>query len=165
MRATGAAEVFDNALAADALGAMIDDLYSAKVLRLAAEMPRAGRLAQPDATSEKVSKLCGSRVVVDVKVQDGQVADFAQDVKACALGQASASVLGAHVIGATLPELEAARDAFRAMLKSGGPAPEGRFGDLSLLAPVKDYPARHTSTLLAFEAVAEAMRNAVERRT
>ena len=143
---------------------MIDDLYSAKLLRLAAEMPRAGRLAEPDATSEKVSKLCGSRVVVDVKVEGGHVADFAQDVKACALGQAAASVLGAHVIGASLQELESTRDAFRSMLKAGGPAPEGRFGDLALLAPVKDYPARHTSTLLAFEAVAEAVRNAVDRR-
>lgn len=143
---------------------MIDDLYSAKLLRLAAEMPRAGRLAAPDATSEKVSKLCGSRIVVDVRVEGDRVADFAQDVKACALGQAAASVLGAHVIGASLAELEGARDAFRFMLKAGGPAPEGRFGDLALLAPVKDYPARHTSTLLAFEAVAEAMRNAVERR-
>jgi len=144
---------------------MIDDLYSAKVLRLAAEMPRAGRLPAPDATSEKVSKLCGSRVVVDVKVQDGHVADFAQDVKACALGQAAAAVLGANVMGASLSELESARDAFRSMLKTGGPPPEGRFGDLALLAPVKDYPARHTSTLLAFEAAAEAMRSAVERRT
>lgn len=144
---------------------MIDDLYSAKLLRLAAEMPRAGRLAEPDATSEKVSKLCGSRIVVDVKVEDGRVADFAQEVKACALGQAAASVLGAHVIGASLEELEATLDAFRSMLKAGGPAPEGRFGDLALLAPVKDYPARHTSTLLAFETAVEAVRNAVERRT
>lgn len=143
---------------------MIDDLYSAKLLRLAAEMPRAGRLADPDATSEKISKLCGSRVMVDVKVEGDRVADFAQDVKACALGQAAASVLGAHVIGASLAELEGARDAFRAMLKTGGAAPEGRFGDLALLAPVKDYPARHTSTLLAFEAAAEAVRNAVQRR-
>ena len=136
---------------------MIDDLYSAKLLRLAAEMPRAGRLADPDASSEKVSKLCGSRVVVDVKVEGDRVADFAQDVKACALGQAAASVLGAHVIGASLSELISTRDAFKAMLKAGGPAPAGRFADLALLAPVKDYPARHTSTLLAFEAVAEAV--------
>lgn len=143
---------------------MIDDLYSTKLLRLAAEMPRAGRLVRPDASSEKVSKLCGSRVVVDVTVEDGHVADFAQDVKACALGQAAAAVLGAHVIGASLEELETTRDAFRAMLKAGGPAPAGRFGDLALLAPVKDYPARHTSTLLAFEAAAEAVRHAVERR-
>jgi len=136
---------------------MIDDLYSAKLLKLAAEMPRAGRLADPDASSEKVSKLCGSRVVVDVKVEGDRVADFAQDVKACALGQAAASVLGAHVIGASLAELITTRDAFKAMLKADGPAPAGRFADLALLAPVKDYPARHTSTLLAFEAVAEAV--------
>ena len=143
---------------------MIDDLYSAKLLKLAANLPRSGRLADPDATSEKVSKLCGSRVVVDVKLDGERVADFAQEVKACALGQAAASVLGAHVIGASLQELEATRDAFRSMLKAGGPAPEGRFRDLALLAPVKDYPARHTSTLLAFEAAAEAVRNAVDRR-
>jgi len=143
---------------------MIDDLYSAKLLRLAAETPRIGRLADPPATSEKVSKLCGSRVVVDVKVDGDRVVDFAQDVKACALGQAAASVLGAHVVGASLAELEDTRDRFKAMLKSGGPAPEGRFSDLALLAPVKDYPARHTSTLLAFEAAAEAVRDAVARR-
>jgi NifU-like protein involved in Fe-S cluster formation len=144
---------------------MIDDLYSAKLLRLAAEMPRAGRLADPDASSEKVSKLCGSRIVVDVNVRGGRVTDFAQDVKACALGQASASVLGAHVIGASLAELEAARDAFRAMLKAKGPAPEGRFAELELLAPVRDYPARHTSTMLAFEAVAEAVAQAVAKES
>ena len=143
---------------------MIDDLYSAKLLRLAAELPHVGRLADPDGSSEKVSKLCGSRVIVDVKVAGEQVVDFAQDVKACALGQASASVLGAHVIGASLADLEAARDAFRAMLKADGPAPEGRFADLALLAQVKDYPARHTSTLLAFEAAVEAVRNAVARK-
>lgn len=142
---------------------MIDDLYSAKLLKLAANLPRVGRLDAPDATSEKVSKLCGSRVTVDVKVEGDRVADFAQDVKACALGQASAAVLGAHVIGASLAELESARDAFRAMLKADGPPPEGRFAELALLAPVKDYPARHTSTLLAFEAAAEAVKNAVER--
>lgn len=142
---------------------MIDDIYSAKVLRLAAETPRLGRLADPHATSEKVSKLCGSRVVVDVKVDGDHVSDFAQDVKACALGQAAASVLGAHVIGASLAEIEGTRDTFRAMLKAGGPAPEGRFADLALLAAVRDYPARHTSALLAFEAAAEAVRDAVAK--
>ncbi|KRB50624.1 MAG: iron-sulfur cluster assembly scaffold protein [Pseudomonadota bacterium] len=142
---------------------MIDDLYSAKLLKLAANMPRAGRLAAPDASSEKVSKLCGSRVTVDVVVEGDRVADFAQDVKACALGQASASVLGEHVLGASLAEIEMARDQFRAMLKQGADAPVGRFADLSMLAPVKDYPARHASTLLAFEAAAEAVRRAVER--
>jgi len=142
---------------------MIDDLYSAKLLRLAAETPRLGRLADPDASAEKVSKLCGSRIVVDVKVEDGRVSDFAQDVKACALGQAAASVLGAHVIGASLAELETTRDAFKAMLKAGGAAPEGRFAELALLAPVRDYPARHTSTLLAFEAVTEAVAAATRK--
>lgn len=142
---------------------MIDELYSAKLLRLAAETPRLGRLPDPDASSEKVSKLCGSRVIVDVKVEGDRVTDFAQDVKACALGQAAASVLGAHVVGASLSELETTRDAFRAMLKTGSAPPEGRFADLALLAPVKDYPARHTSTLLAFEAAAEAVRAAAAR--
>lgn len=142
---------------------MIDDLYSAKLLKLAANMPRAGRLAEPDATSEKVAKLCGSRVVVDVVVEGDRVVDFAQDVKACALGQAAAAVLGAHVIGASLAEIEMARDAFRDMLKQGAPAPVGRFSDLAMLAPVKDYPARHASTLLAFEATADAVRRAMER--
>jgi NifU-like protein involved in Fe-S cluster formation len=139
---------------------MIDDLYSAKLLKLAANMPRAGRLAAPDASVEKVAKLCGSRVVVDVTVADGRVADFAQDVKACALGQAAASVLGANVMGASLDELETARGQLRAMLKDGGPAPDGRFADLAMLEPVKDYPARHASTMLAFEAVTEAVRRA-----
>ncbi|HEY2660266.1 MAG TPA: iron-sulfur cluster assembly scaffold protein [Caulobacteraceae bacterium] len=141
---------------------MIDDLYSARILRLAADMPHAGRLPAPDASSEKVSKLCGSTIVVDVKVEDGKVTDFAQDVRACALGQAAAAVLGENVIGASLDEIEVAREALRAMLKANGPAPQGRFSELSVLAPVKDYPARHTSTLLAFEAAAEAVRTAVQ---
>ncbi len=139
---------------------MIDDLYSAKILGLAANMPRAGRLPAPDASSEKVAKLCGSRIVVDVKVEGGRVADFAQEVKACALGQAAAAILGAHVLGASLDEIEEARDALSSMLKSGGPPPEGRFKDLAVLEPVKDYPPRHASTLLAFEAAVEAVRAA-----
>ncbi|MFI4976508.1 MAG: iron-sulfur cluster assembly scaffold protein [Caulobacterales bacterium] len=147
---------------------MIDDLYSAKILTLAANMPRAGRLAAPDGTSEKVSKLCGSRVIVDVKLDGDRVADYAQEVKACALGQASAAVIGANAVGASVQEIEMARDALRAMLNSGGPPPTGRFADLSMLAPVKDYPPRHTSTLLAFEATVEACHRALEaaaRRT
>jgi NifU-like protein involved in Fe-S cluster formation len=142
---------------------MIDDLYSAKILKTAANMPRAGRLADPDGSAEKVSKLCGSRVLVDVKLKDGRVADYAQEVKACALGQAAAAIMGEHVIGATPEEIEAARDALRAMLKLGAPAPEGRFADLAMLAPVKDYPPRHASTMLAFEATAEACRRAQGR--
>jgi NifU-like protein involved in Fe-S cluster formation len=139
---------------------MIDDLYSATILRLVANIPHAGRLAAPDATSEKIAKLCGSKIIVDVILTDGQVSDFAQDVRACALGQASAAVLGAHVIGADLNEIEVARDALHAMLKSGGPPPQGRFSELSVLETVKDYPARHASTLLAFEAALEAVRKA-----
>lgn len=139
---------------------MFDDLYTARVLRLAADLPHRGRLAEPDASVEKTAKLCGSRVVVDVTVRDGRVAEFAQDVKACALGQASAGILGAGVIGASVEDLEAARDALRAMLKEGAPPPDGRFAELAVLAPVKDYPPRHASTLLAFEAAAEAARRA-----
>jgi NifU-like protein involved in Fe-S cluster formation len=139
---------------------MIDDLYSARILKLAANMPRAGRLSAPAASSEKVSRLCGSKVVVDVSVTDGRVVDFAQDVRACALGQASAAILGEHVIGASVGELVEARDGLRAMLKTGGPPPDGRFADLAVLAQVRDFPARHASTLLAFEAAAEAALNA-----
>ena len=142
---------------------MIDDLYTAKILKAAANMPRAGRLAHPDASAEKVSKLCGSRVLVDVTLKDGRIADYAQEVKACALGQAAAAVMGEHAIGATVQEIESARDALRAMLKEGGPPPEGRFADLAMLAPVKDYPPRHASTMLAFEATAEACRVALAK--
>ncbi len=143
---------------------MIDDLYSDRILRLAANMPRAGRLAQPDGTAEKTAKLCGSRIVVDLRMEDGRVADFAQDARACALGQAAAAVLGANVIGASAADIEAARDALRAMLKAGGPAPEGRFADLAVLAPVRDFPPRHASTLLAFEAAVAAVADAQARR-
>jgi NifU-like protein involved in Fe-S cluster formation len=139
---------------------MIDDLYSARILALAANMPRAGRLPAPQGSSEKVAKLCGSRIVVDVSLADGRVADFAQEVKACALGQAAAAILGEHVIGASLDEIVSARDQLASMLKSGGAAPEGRFKDLAVLEPVKDYPPRHASTLLAFEAAVEAVRAA-----
>lgn len=142
---------------------VIDDLYSTKILRLAAEMPRAGRLPAPQASSEKVSKLCGSKVTVDLCVEDGRVSDFAQDVQACALGQASAAILGEHVLGASVEEIVSARDELRAMLKANGPAPQGRFSELSVLEVVKDYPARHASTLLAFEAAAEAARLASTR--
>lgn len=144
---------------------MLDALYSDRILTLAANLPRAGRLAAPDATSLKVAKLCGSRVIVDVVVRDGAVVDLGQDVQACALGQAAAAVLGAHGVGATVEELEAARDALRAMLKEGAAPPQGRFADLAPLAVVKDYPARHASTMLAFEAAAEAARSAHARTT
>ena len=144
---------------------MIDALYSARVLKLAANMPHAGRLSAPQASVEKTAKLCGSRIVVDLSLKDGVVADFAQEVKACALGQAAAAVLGASVIGATPAEIEEARAALSAMLKAGGPAPTGRFADLAMLEPVKDYAARHASTLLAFEAASEAARQAQAQAT
>lgn len=143
---------------------MIDDLYSAKLLKLAANLPHLGRLEAPQGSSEKIAKLCGSRVVVDVALsEEGVVSAFAQDVKACALGQASASILGTHILGASLAELELARQQFSAMLKDGGSPPNGRFSDLAMLAPVKDYPARHASTLLAFEAAVDAVRQASTR--
>ncbi len=139
---------------------MFDELYTARVLALAANMPGTGRLASADASSTKTAKLCGSVITVDVVVREGRIVDFAQEVKACALGQAAAGVLGAAAIGATVEEVDLARTQLRAMLKDGGPAPTGRFADLAVLAPVKDYPARHASTLLAFEAAAEAARAA-----
>ena len=143
---------------------MIDDLYSARILKLAANMPGAGRLDAPQGSAERVARLCGSRVTVDIALDDqGRVSRFAQDVKACALGQASAAVLGAHVLGADLAEIEMAGQALRDMLMHGGEPPVGRFSDLAMLEPVKAYPARHASTLLAFEAAAEAVRQAKAR--
>jgi NifU-like protein involved in Fe-S cluster formation len=144
---------------------MIDALYSDRILRLAANMPRAGRLTDPGASAERVSKLCGSRVTVDVVLENGRVVDFAQDVRACALGQASAAVLGANVIGASAAELQLARDQLYAMLTTEGPVPQGRFADLAVLEPVKHYPARHASTLLAFEAVLAAVFEAQTAKT
>ena len=142
---------------------MIDELYSARLLELAANLPRLGRLEAPDARAERTAKLCGSRVAAEVKVADGVVTDFAQEVQACALGQASAAVLGDAVVGARVEEIEAARDGLRTMLKEGAAPPTGRFATLAALAPVRDYPARHASTLLAFEAAAAAARAAVDR--
>jgi NifU-like protein involved in Fe-S cluster formation len=144
---------------------MIDELYSARILRLAANMPHSGRLAAPQGTGERVAKLCGSRAVVDVALDDqGRIAEFAQDVKACALGQAAAGVLGETVIGASVDEVETARDALSAMLKSGGEGPEGRFEGLRALKLVADYPARHASTMVAIEATLDAVREAIARK-
>ncbi|MDI1282713.1 MAG: NifU-like protein involved in Fe-S cluster formation [Brevundimonas sp.] len=144
---------------------MIDDLYSARILKLAGNLPHAGRLAAPDGTGERVAKLCGSKAIVDVVLDaDGRIAAFAQDIKACALGQAAAGVLGESIIGASLAEIESARDATLAMLKTGGEGPTGRFEGLRALKQVADYPARHASTLVAIEATLEAIRAAVARR-
>lgn len=139
----------------------LNSVYNARILDLAGNIPRVGRLDNPGGTAKAHSKLCGSTVVVDLAVQDGVVSEFAHDVKACALGQASASILARNVIGATLTEVEAGRDGLRAMLKDGQAAPSGRFHELEFLAPVKDYRARHASTMLAFEAAAEAMEKAL----
>ena len=144
---------------------MIDEIYSKDILRLAADLPHAGRLERPDGTGERTAKLCGSRAIVDVKIAGSVVADFAQEVKACALGQAAASIVGANALGASLEEAREARDATRAMLKSGGDGPVGRFGGLRLLRPVADYPARHASSMVAIEALCDAVEAALEART
>jgi NifU-like protein involved in Fe-S cluster formation len=135
-------------------------LYSQRILALAADIPRLGRLQHPQATVKRRSPLCGSTVTVDLVTQDGRIVDFAQDVKACALGQAAASVVGANVIGRTRAEIEAARDALRGMLTQDGPAPPAPFDGLEVLRPAKDYRNRHVSILLALEATAQAMAQA-----
>ena len=141
---------------------MIDELYSARILTLAANMPRSGRLALPHGTGEQVAKLCGSRAIVDVRIDgNSRICDFAQDVKACALGQAAASIVGDAAIGATLEEVRDARDDMLMMLKHGGEGPEGRFEGLRALKQVADYPARHASTMVAIEALAKAHEEAM----
>ncbi|MFD3189113.1 iron-sulfur cluster assembly scaffold protein [Sedimentitalea sp. HM32M-2] len=135
-------------------------LYSARILALAADIPHLGRLEAPDASVKKRSPLCGSTVTVDVTVTDGRITDFAQDVKACALGQASAAVVGGAIIGATRPQVETARDQLKAMLKQDGPVPDAPFDGLQVLLPARDYKNRHSSILLALEATAEAMEQA-----
>ena len=136
---------------------MINEIYNKRILELAADIPRQGRLAHPDATATAHSKLCGSTVTVDLCVNDGAVVDFAHEVKACALGQASSSVMARHVIGATPEELRKVRDQMRSMLKDNGPPPSGPWADLAVLEPVRDYKARHASTLLTFDAVVKAL--------
>ncbi len=135
-------------------------LYSQRILALAADVPHVGRLAAPTASVRKRSPLCGSAVTVDVVVQDGRVADFAQEVRACALGQASAAVLGHVVLGRTRAEIETGRDALRAMLKAGAAPPAAPFDGYAALEPARDYKNRHASILLAIEATAEAMAQA-----
>ncbi len=135
-------------------------LYSGRILAMAAEMPRTTRLEAPDATAMRRSPLCGSTVTVDVTVRDGKVADYGQDVKACALGQAAASVVGANAVGRTLPEIEAARDSLRAMLKEGAEPPAPPWDGFEVLVPARDYRNRHASIMLAVEALAEAMERA-----
>ena len=136
---------------------MINDVYNAKILELAGNIPRLGRLAAPDASATAHSKLCGSTVTVDLKMDGGEVTDFAHDVKACALGQASSSIMARHVIGAKPAELRELRETVRKMLKENGPPPTGKWADIAVLEPVRDYKARHASTLLTFDAVVSAL--------
>ena len=136
-------------------------LYSNRILALAADIPHTERLEAPEATVKKRSPLCGSTVTVDVTMEDGRVARFGQDVKACALGQSAASVLGSVVIGRTPAELDRARDELRAMLKDGGPVPAAPFDGYEVLEPAREYRNRHASILLALEATAEAAHQAL----
>ncbi|HUB63060.1 MAG TPA: iron-sulfur cluster assembly scaffold protein [Methylocella sp.] len=131
---------------------MFPDIYNHRILELAGNIPRRGRLTAPSATAKAHSKLCGSTVIVDLVMADGQVVDFAHDVKACALGQAAASIMARHVIGASAPELRTLREQVYAMLKENGPPPTGKWSDVAILEPVRDFKARHASTLLTFDA-------------
>ncbi|HEY8567262.1 MAG TPA: iron-sulfur cluster assembly scaffold protein [Beijerinckiaceae bacterium] len=136
---------------------MLDEIYSRRILELAADIPRLGRLPAPHGTATAHSKLCGSTVTVDLAVEGGVVTDFAHDVKACALGQASSSVMARYVVGTSAEELRALRQAMTRMLKEGGPPPDGRWAELAALTPVRDFKARHASTLLTFDAVVKAL--------
>lgn len=138
-------------------------LYSGRILALAADIPHLGRLPDPMGSAKKRSPLCGSTVTVDVTLQDGRIAAFGQDVKACALGQAAAAVVGGAALGRTQDELARARDQLHAMLKSGGPAPDAPFAALEVLLPARDYANRHASILLSLEATLEAMEQALQR--
>ncbi|MDI7864051.1 iron-sulfur cluster assembly scaffold protein [Rhizobiaceae bacterium n13] len=135
----------------------MDDIYNSKILEFAGNIPRAGTLDDADASAQAHSKLCGSRVKVYLKMDGDVVTDFAHEVKACALGQASSSIMARHVIGAHADEIRKAREDMLAMLKAGGEGPSGRFEDMRFLKPVKDYKARHASTMLTFDAVVDAI--------
>jgi NifU-like protein involved in Fe-S cluster formation len=136
---------------------MLNEVYNERILDLAGNIPRLGRLSAPDATATAHSKLCGSTVTVDLKMNGDEVSDFAHDVKACALGQASSSIMARHVIGAKPAELRELRETVRKMLKENGPPPAGKWADIAVLEPVRDYKARHASTLLTFDAVVSAL--------
>jgi NifU-like protein involved in Fe-S cluster formation len=137
---------------------MLNEVYNRRILELAAGIPRLGRLEHPDASATAHSKLCGSTVTVDLKMDGDTVTDFAHEVKACALGQASSSIMARNVIGAKADELRSLRESVRKMLKENGPAPNsGKWADIAVLEPVRDYKARHASTLLTFDAVVSAI--------
>lgn len=142
----------------------MDDIYNAKILEFAGNIPLTGMLEDFDAQAQAHSKLCGSRVKVWLKMNGDTVAGFAHEVKACALGQASSSIMARHVIGATAAELRQARSDMLAMLKEGGEGPSGRFEDMRFLKPVRDYKARHASTMLTFDAVVDCLDQIEARR-
>ena len=136
---------------------MLNDVYNDRILELAGNIPRLGRLDAPDATATAHSRLCGSTVTVDLKMEGDTVTDFSHDVKACALGQASSSIMARHVIGARADELRSLRETVRRMLKENGAPPGGKWADIAVLEPVREYKARHASTLLTFDAVTAAI--------
>ena len=136
---------------------MINEVYNQRILELAANIPRLGRLQDADATATAHSKLCGSTVTVDLKMDGDTVSDFAHEVKACALGQASSSIMARQVVGAKASELRDLRESVRKMLKENGAPPSGRWTDIAVLEPVRDYKARHASTMLTFDAVVSAI--------
>lgn len=135
----------------------MDDIYNNRILEFAGNIPRGGTMPDADASAQKHSKLCGSKVKVYIKLQDDIVSAFSHEVRACALGQASSSIMGHHVVGASVAEIRKARQDMLDMLTSGGEGPEGRFEDMRVLKPVKDYKARHASTMLTFEAVCDCL--------
>lgn len=144
---------------------MINDVYNARILALAAEIPRLGRLPAPQASARAHSRLCGSTVTVDLMMEGDRVVDFAHEVRACALGQASSSLMARHVVGATADELRAVREAMWKMLRENGPPPQGAWDDFKVLEPVRDYKARHASTMLTFDAVVDAIGQIEAART
>lgn len=136
---------------------MMDEIYNSRILEFAGNIPETGRLADPDAEASAHSKLCGSKVRITLKMDGDTVTGFAHEVKACALGQASSSIMARHVVGATSAEIRQAREDMLAMLKADGEGPSGRFEDMRFLKPVRDYKARHASTMLTFDAVVAAI--------
>jgi NifU-like protein involved in Fe-S cluster formation len=136
---------------------MLTEIYNRQILELAGNIQRQGRLTEPSATAKAHSRLCGSTVIVDLLMENGEVVDFAHDVKACALGQAAAAIMARHVIGSTGPELRKLRDEVRAMLKEDGPPPAGKWEEIAVLEPVRDFKSRHASTLLTFEATLDCV--------
>jgi len=137
---------------------MLNEVYNRRIIELAGTIPRIGRLPDPDASATAHSKLCGSTVTIDLKMDGDTVTDFAHEVKACALGQASSSIMAHHVVGSNADELRALRETVRKMLKeNGAPPAEGKWADIAVLEPVRDYKARHASTMLTFDAVVDAI--------